>query len=59
MYRCDIILSFQTVGDKSICTLDTINEVASSLDHTLIDKLSERLRLTHVPEVVEELVPEP
>lgn len=39
--------------------VDTIYEVASALDHSLVDELLERLLLTAVAVVVEELIPEP
>jgi len=53
----------QVRGDGEVTLTPGVNNIEIEVEKKLlmkaIDKLSERLRLTHVPEVVEELVPEP
>ena len=58
MNRCDVIAIFLIEGNKCIGILNTINKVASSLNHTLIDQLLEWLFLARNTQVEEELVPE-
>ena len=53
-----LILVFQSDGNELVRTYDTVYEVRTALDHTLVDKLLERLVLTYIAQVVEELVPE-
>ena len=48
----------ESAGNEGVCAHNPVNEVGASLDHTLVDKLSERLILTDIAEVIEELVPE-
>ena len=53
-----LILVFQSDGNELVRTYDTVYEVRTALDHTLVDKLLERLVLTYIAQVIEELVPE-
>ena len=53
----------QVVGDIEVASSSfayiTIDKVRATLNHTLVDQLFERLVLAYIPEIVEELVPEP
>ena len=43
---------------ECICIDDSVYEVRTALNHTLVDELLERLLLAYITEVEEELVPE-
>ena len=58
MDRCHIILVFLLQGHKRVRVLDTIHEVAPSLNHALVNQLLEGLFLARYTQVEEELVPE-
>ena len=53
-----IIVILEIERDKLIGVLDAVNEVAATLNHTLVDQLAERLSFTNITIVIEELVPE-
>ena len=56
--RC-LVLVLKTAGNEGICADNPINEVGTTLNHSLIDEFLERLLLAYISEVVEELIPEP
>ena len=58
MDRCYLIILLEVVGDKGVGAVDAIDEVGSSLDHTLVDELLKGLLLTNNAQIKEELVPE-
>ena len=58
MDRCHLIILLEVVGDKGVGAVDAIDEVGSSLDHTLVDELLKGLLLTNNAQIKEELVPE-
>ena len=58
MDRSHLIILLEVVGDKGVGAVDAIDEVRSSLDHTLVDELLKGLLLTNNAQIKEELVPE-
>ncbi len=58
MNRCDIVLLFQVVRNKSIRAFYAIYKITPSLNHTLIYQLLKRLLLTRQTNVEQKLVPE-
>ena len=55
---CGLVLVFQSEGNEGVGAYDAVHEAGATLDHTLVDKLAERLLLADIAQVVEELVPE-
>ena len=58
VYLCSLILILQSCGDKGIGIYYSIYKVGTSLNHSLVYKLAEWLRLHNIAKVVKELVPE-
>ena len=55
----DVVTAFLAEGDVGVRTLDTIDEIGTSLNHALVDEFLVRLIHTGDTEVEEELVPKP
>ena len=53
-----LILVPEACGNELVGSHDTIYEIRTPLDHTLVHKFSERLILAYITHVIEELVPE-
>ena len=58
MHLRHVVLLALRVGDKLVRTLNAVDIVRATLDHSLVDQSLERLILADDPEVVEELIPE-
>ncbi len=58
MYRSNIILSFKTETHKRVCIFNSIDKIASSLYHALIDEFAERFVLTNFSEIIKKFIPE-
>ena len=59
VYGRDIVLIFKVQRDKCVGLLNPVHKIASSLDHTLINKFPERLLLARDAQVEQEFIPEP
>ena len=55
---CCVVLVLEAQAYEGVGVLDTVNEVASSLNHTLVDEFLEGFLLLAHAQVEEELVPE-
>ena len=58
MDGCCVVLVLKAQAYEGVGVLDTVYEVASSLDHTLVDEFLEGFLLLAHAQVEEELVPE-
>ena len=58
MDRSDFVLVFQVQGYEFVRAVDTIYEVGTSLDHTLVDQFLKRFLFTNDPQVKQKFVPE-
>ena len=58
VYLCGLVIIFEIERYKGICVLYPVYEVGASLNHSLVYQFLERLVLTYVTQIIEELVPE-
>src|SRR5690606_15961749 len=56
-FHC-IILVFQIVRHKGVCSFYAINKIGPALYHSLIDQFFEWFILAYIAKIIEELVPE-